>query len=171
MWTLATWDPTNPVAAQPHATTPGGQLLEMTAPYLPYEKAVGPILSKILPEAITTAASDLFSSFEKGGTKLMSSEMVNKFPNSLTYGNPAETFIAPTEEIKKMLSEGLDRKEIATRLGITDPNFLKGDLIRVDVSSDALNELNLRSPTGNEVGANSAFVPGGKTSGGVTEGG
>ena len=93
-----------------------------------------------------------------------------KYPNSLTYGNPAETFIAPTDEINKMLAEGIDRKEIATRLGITDTNFLKGDLIRVDVTPDALKELHLRDPTGQEVGANGSFIPGGKTSGGVTEG-
>ena len=55
-------------------------------------------------------------------------------------------------------------------MGIEDPNFLKGDLIRVDVSPDALKELNLRNPAGNEVGANSSFLPGGKTSGGVEEG-
>jgi hypothetical protein len=47
---------------------------------------------------------------------------------------------------------------------------LKGDLIRIDVSKELLETLKLRSTTGNEVGANGSFIPGGKTSGGITEG-
>jgi hypothetical protein len=168
-WRILTFDPSQPIAAQPEAKTTGGQLVEMSVPYVPYEKLVGPFLGKLLPETITTATNNFLRSFENGGTKLMSSEMNAKFPNSLTYGNAEETFIAPTVEVDKMLAEGIGRKEIATRLGITDPSFLKGDLLRVDVSPNMLKELNLRSPTGSEIGANSSFVQGGKTSGGVTE--
>jgi hypothetical protein len=115
----------------------------------------------------TTLTVDAFS---KGGTKLVSSEMLAQFPSSTTFGNPAGTFIAPTSEIDALLSQGLNRSQIATKLGIEDPAFLKGDLIRVDIKSSALKDLNLRVPTGNETGANSLFVPGGKTVGGVTEG-
>lgn len=46
--------------------------------------------------------------------------------------------------------------------------FFEGDLIRVDVQLKDLQ--NLRKPAGTEVGANSKFVEGGKTIGGVTEG-
>lgn len=108
--------------------------------------------------------------FSMGGTKLVSSEMLAQFPASTTIGNPLETFIAPTPEIDALLSQGLSRIKIAEKLGIKDPAFLKGDLIRVDLNSKALKDLNIRLPTGNEVGANSLFVPGGKTVGGVTEG-
>jgi hypothetical protein len=106
--------------------------------------------------------------FAKGGSKLVSSEMLAKFPNSPTIGNPAETFISPTHEIDALLSKGMDREKIAKALGITDPNFLKGDLIRVDIKPDLLKNLNLRPPSGQEVGANDLFVTGGKTSGGIT---
>jgi RHS repeat-associated protein len=115
----------------------------------------------------TTLTVDAFS---KGGTKLVSSEMLAQFPSSTTFGNPAGTFIAPTSEIDALLSQGLDRSQIAIKLGIEDPAFLKGDLIRVDIESSILKDLNLRVPTGKETGANGLFVRGGKTIGSVTEG-
>ncbi len=110
------------------------------------------------------------NSFASGGTKLVSSAMLDKFPESATFGNPSSTFISPTTEIDGLLSQGLSRFEIATKLGVTDPAFLKGDLIRIDVSADALKGLNLRPTTGSEIGANSQFIPGGKTISGITEG-
>jgi RHS repeat-associated protein len=115
------------------------------------------------------AAASLESSFAKGGTKLMSSEMLNAYPESATFG-PINTFIAPTNEVNALLLQGLSRSEIATKLGITDPKFLKGDLIRIDVTPDALKKMELKSPTGSEAGANDMYVKGGKTVGGVTEG-
>jgi len=116
------------------------------------------------------AAAPLLEGFESGGTKLISSAMLEKYPTSTTFGNPVNPFIAPTDQVNSLLSQGLTRKVIAERLGINDPLFLKGDLIRVDIKPSALQDLGLRPPTGNEGGANSLFIPGGKTIGGVTEG-
>ncbi|MFP5041655.1 RHS repeat-associated core domain-containing protein [Parasediminibacterium sp. JCM 36343] len=110
------------------------------------------------------------SAFAGGGTKLMSSAQIEAFPGSTTFGNPASTFIAPTTEIDALLAQGLPRSDIAAKLGITDPAFLQGNLIRVDVAPRLLRQLNLRAATGGEIGANNLFVPGGKTIGGVTEG-
>jgi RHS repeat-associated protein len=121
----------------------------------------------ILSIASKVATVDAFAG---GGTKLMSSAQVGKFPASLTYGAPAETFIAPTSEVNSLLSQGLNRSQIAAKLGITDPAFLEGTLMRVDLNQNALKALKLRAPTGGEAGANSLFVPGGQTVGGVTEG-
>jgi len=112
----------------------------------------------------------LLEGFEQGGTKLVSSEMLGQYPGSPTIGLPAGTFIAPTVEIDAMLAQGLSRSQIAEKLGINNPAFLKGDLIRVDLSPNALRSLNLRPPSGGEAGANNLFIPGGKTVGGVTEG-
>jgi len=117
---------------------------------------------------IATTAAGL-GEFDRGGTKLVSSKMLDAYAKSSTYGNPAGTFIAPTEEINIMLSQGLSRVEIASKLGIVDKDFLKGDLIRVDLNRMALEKLNIRCETGQEVGANELFTPGGKTFGGVTE--
>ncbi|MDB5138892.1 MAG: hypothetical protein JWR12_808 [Mucilaginibacter sp.] len=92
--------------------------------------------------------------------------MLDKYPTSTTFGNPVDPFIAPTDQVNSLLSQGLTRKVIAERLGITDPLFLKGDLIRVDIKLSALQSLGLKLPTGNEGGANDLFLSGGKTVGG-----
>ena len=42
-----------------------------------------------------------------------------------------------------------------------------GGLVRIDIQN--LDGLNLRIPSGNEAGANSHWIPGGKTDGGVPE--
>ncbi len=127
-------------------------------------EVVGGQAARGVGNIITVAAK-----FNKSGSKLISSKMLEKYPNSTTFGNPAETFIAPAKEIDELLSKGLSRKEIAKKLGINDPDFLKGDLIRIDINDDLAKQLNVRKPSGKEVGANENFVPGGKTSGGVSE--
>jgi len=119
---------------------------------------------------ITVTSATAGGGFRSGATKLVSSEMLSASESGLTYGPAAGTFVAPTAEIDVLLSQGLTRAQIADRLGITDPKFLKGDLIRIDISADQLKNLNLRATTGAEAGANTEFVPGGTTSGGVTEG-
>ncbi len=73
------------------------------------------------------------SKLKKSGSKLVSTRMLEDFLESPTYGNPAETFIAPSKEIDDLLSQGLSRPEIAKKLGINDPNFFEGDLIRIDI--------------------------------------
>ncbi len=69
-----------------------------------------------------------------------------------------------------MLSKGLTRKEIGSTLGIDDPNFFKGELMRVDIPADFAKELKLRKATSSSIGANDKFIDGGKTIGGVSEG-
>ncbi|WP_298708782.1 RHS repeat-associated core domain-containing protein [uncultured Chitinophaga sp.] len=108
--------------------------------------------------------------FSSGGTKLVSTAMLDAFSSSKTIGAPLETFIAPTKEVDELLSMGLSRQEIADKLGIVNKQFLEGDLMRVDLNVDALEKLNLRKPTGKEVGANTSWQPGGTTSGGIREG-
>jgi RHS repeat-associated protein len=50
-WKIITYDPLQPVAAQPEATSPIGQMVEMTAPYIPVERIFGPVAAKLLPKA------------------------------------------------------------------------------------------------------------------------
>ena len=53
-------------------------------------------------------------------------------------------------------------------LGFDEGHFSDGGgLIRIDIEN--LDELNLRVPSGNEAGANSHWILGGKTDGGVPE--
>ncbi len=119
--------------------------------------------------SLSKVSESIIKTFSKGGTKLVSSAMLEEFPKSLTIGDPLGTFISPSAEIDALLSRGLTRIEIAKKLGIENPNFLKGDLIRVDISPEALKKINLRVTTGNEPGANNLFIRGGKTIGGVAE--
>ena len=85
VWKLVTWDPSNPIAAQPEATTPGGQLLEMTTPYIPYEKIGGAALGKLWPE--------IFGS----GIQTVTKSVILKIPQGLT----EEEF----KEMSKMITE------------------------------------------------------------------
>lgn len=57
---------------------------------------------------------------------------------------------------------------IEKELGFPEGYFRDGGgLIRIDVND--VNGLNIRMPSGNEAGANSLWIPGVKTSGGVPE--
>jgi hypothetical protein len=118
--------------------------------------------------AVESASLD--AAFSSGGTKLVSTAMLEKYPGSTTIGDPLETYIAPTTEINNLFAKGYSREVIAEKLGITDKKFLNGDLIRVDIDASELKTLNLRPATGHEVGANSQHVTGGQTIGKVTEG-
>ena len=140
------------------------------------EMIVAPFASKQALSGVIKGLKHLSSSslgaFKNGASKLMSSaqldDLAKRFPDSQTFGSPTGTFVAPSGEIDELLKAGLSREEIAQSLGITDELFLDGDLVRIDISPGGFD--NLRTPTGSEVGANSKFIPGGKTSGGVTEG-
>ncbi len=55
------------------------------------------------------------SKLNKSGSKLVSTKMLEKYRESATYGNPAETFIAPAKEIDDLLSQGFSRNEIAKK--------------------------------------------------------
>lgn len=110
------------------------------------------------------------SKLNRGGSKLVSSAMLEKYPTSTTYGNPNETFMSSAKDIDALLAKGLSREKIAVELGIEDPLFLEGDLIRIDIDIKLSKKLNIRNPTGNEVGANSKHILGaGKTPGGQSE--
>lgn len=53
-------------------------------------------------------------------------------------------------------------------MGFDEEHFAKGGgLVRIDIKD--VTDLNLRIPSGNEYGANSHWIPGGYTEGGVPE--
>ncbi len=54
--------------------------------------------------------------FASGATKLVSSEMLEAFTSSSTFGNPSNTFVSPTSEIDALLNKGYNRKKIAEHL-------------------------------------------------------
>lgn len=103
------------------------------------------------------------------GSKLVSTKMLESHAADAFYGPQSGTFLAPVEEIDLLLSQGLTRREIMEKLSITNPQFLEGDLIRIDIDQSLAKELNMRNATGQEEGANELFISGGTTSGGVKE--
>jgi RHS repeat-associated protein len=123
-------------------------------------------------EILIISSGKVLSRFSNNitGSKLMSTEMIKKRPTSSTYGKPTDTFIAPSTEIDDLLSKGLSRKQIAKELGINDPAFFKGDIVRIDINSKLAKKLNIRNSTGKESGANDLHMPGAnKTPGGISE--
>jgi RHS repeat-associated protein len=161
---------TGAINANGEKATVGDRVLAFGGVLIPFVSGatVGKIFKKT--KEFFRGADNLTKAFESGASKLVSTEQLAKHPNSSTIGHPDETFVAPTAEIDNLLSQGLSRKEIQSKLGINDPNFLKGDLIRVDITPELAKELNLRKTTGSEIGANEEYISGGKTIGDVTEG-
>ena len=78
-------------------------------------------------------------------------------------------FVMPQKFCDDVIAEaGGDISIIEKRLGFPEGYFKDGGgLVRIDV--DNTSGLNLRMPNGNETGANSLWIPGGRTSGGVPE--
>ena len=63
---------------------------------------------------------------------------------------------------------GSDISYYEKALGFDSGHFSNGGgLVRIDIEN--LNDLNLRLPSGNEAGANSHWIPGGQTEGGIPE--
>ena len=118
VWKIVTWDPSNPIAAQPEATTPGGQLLEMTAPYVPYEKIGGAILGKLWPE--------IFASTDRAAVNSIKSSVFNEENISTVTEHLKQFGDAPenTTMLKRM-DDILNGKLEATEI---DNNFMTHEL-------------------------------------------
>lgn len=99
------------------------------------------------------------SQFEGGVTKFSSGTPTG------TVGPPGGTFVMPQAVADHLvdLSEG-DPGKLEDLLGL-DRGTLGSDPVRIDIPSPA----GLRVPSGNELGANSQWAPGGYTSGGIPE--
>ena len=103
--------------------------------------------------------------FDDGAVRFTSREAFEKYG---TLG-PDGGFALPKSELDRLLTEtGGDLRQIESKLGL-DNGYLGGDdtmivlIERSDIDG-------LRMPSGNEGGANEFWIPGGKTSGGVSEG-
>lgn len=98
-------------------------------------------------------------------------------PKWYNKGNPTIGIVADQSQFvmpkefgdKVILRANGDVSKIEFELGFDAGHFAEGGgLIRIDVSD--LSEVGLRLPSGNEFGANSHWLPGGFTDGGVPEG-
>jgi hypothetical protein len=110
--------------------------------------------------------------FDDGASIIMTKEQYIQYVKGKEYiGIPSDgtQFVLPKgycDEIAE-LAQG-DISVYETQLGF-DPGHFEdgGGLVRIDIED--LDGLNLRVPSGNEAGANSHWVPGGRTDGGTPE--
>jgi hypothetical protein len=80
-------------------------------------------------------------------------------------GSPLGTFVIPKSVADELIyKSGGDVAKLEKLLGI-NPGDLGSSPVRIDIH----NPTGLRMPNGNEIGANSQWIPGGYTSGGIPE--
>lgn len=112
------------------------------------------------------------SQFKDGASIVMTKEQYINYVKGNDYiGIPSDgtQFVMPKNycdeiAIKANGNISVYEKMIGFDIGHFDDG---GGLVRIDI--DNLDGLNLRMPSGNEAGANSHWIPGGKTDGGVSE--
>ena len=110
--------------------------------------------------------------FNDGASIVMTKEQyINYVKGNSTIGIPTDKtqFVLPKsycDDIARNAEGNINYYE--EMLGFDKGHFSDGGgLIRIDIKN--LEGLNLRIPSGNEAGANSHWIPGGKTDGGVPE--
>lgn len=110
--------------------------------------------------------------FDDGASIIMTKEQyINYVKGNSTIGIPTDgtQFVLPKNYCDDIASKAAgDIGYYEKALGFDTGHFSDGGgLIRIDIEN--LDGLNLRIPSGNEAGANSHWIPGGKTDGGVPE--
>ena len=119
-------------------------------------KGFRPDPSTYLTQEYIDAHLDLF---EDGVTKIVCQAPIG------TAGPPTGTFVMPSSVADDLiLKANGDILELERSLGLT-PGSLGDNPVRLDINYP----INLRLPSGNELGANSQWIPGGYTSGGLLE--
>ncbi|MDX3775573.1 hypothetical protein QE250_15755 [Chromatiaceae bacterium AAb-1] len=113
----------------------------------------------------------LLNDLDRGGSYLMTETDFKKYAepalnNNYPLGRPDGQFMTTSKEMNQaILDTGGDSKRLGELFGVDTWNGQ--NLIRIDVDNPT--SLNPRLPSKNNSGANDNFIPGGKTSGGVSE--
>ena len=105
--------------------------------------------------------------FKDGGSFVMTQDQYDMFVDGKDYiGCPDNSqFMTTKENMDNIISEsGGDIGAFEDRLGFDRGHFTEGGgMVRIDVNNPL--DLNGRMPSGNEMGANDRFIPGGYTDG------
>ena len=110
--------------------------------------------------------SEHLAQFDEGASRFMPKESLDSWGIAQKDGT---SFVMPKSEadaIEAAANRG-DLSYVEDALGLKEGFFSEGDLVRVDIPNPRA--LNLRIPSGNEAGANSFWIPGGKLPGGASE--
>ena len=114
------------------------------------------------PDPATYLSQDFIerhlAQFDRGVTKFAANAPIG------TVGPPGGTFILPSSVADSLIAGAADVTELEKSLGL-EPGTLGANPVRIDVPLPR----GLRVPSGNELGANSKFSPGGYTPGGIPE--
>ena len=97
--------------------------------------------------------------FEEGVTKITSYDPTGSI------GPPGGTFVLPKSQADALIKQANgDARKLEELLGLKEGD-LGSSPFRIDVNKPS----GLKMPSGNEVGANEHWIPGGRTSGGIFE--
>ena len=113
-----------------------------------------------------------FAEFDEGATVIQTEWAYTNYSEANGFvGVPDDNtlFVMPTKYADKVIKNSNGNIHyIEEKLGFPKGYFkYGGGLVRIDIED--LSDLDLRLPSGNETGANSLWIPGGETSGGVPE--
>ena len=113
-----------------------------------------------------------FAEFDEGATVIQTEWAYTNYSEANSFvGVPDDNtlFVLPTKYADKVIKNSNGNiNYIEEKLGFPKGYFkYGGGLVRIDIED--LSDLDLRLPSGNETGANSLWIPGGETSGGVPE--
>ena len=113
-----------------------------------------------------------FAEFNEGATVIQTEWAYTNYSEANGFvGVPDDNtlFVMPAKYADKVIQNSNGNiNYIEEKLGFPKGYFkYGGGLVRIDIKD--LSDLNLRLPSGNEIGANSFWIPGGETSGGVPE--
>lgn len=105
------------------------------------------------------------SKFSGGAVRFASADDVVKYG---TAGPPNGGFVMPKSEFDSLIRQaGGDMRVVERKLGLDSGTLTSGKTVALEIKPQDMK--NLRVPSGNEGGANSHWIPGGYTSGGVPE--
>ncbi len=126
-----------------------------------------PIGSRLSPEEYLnpTFVSQELARYDNGATKIVLKSNFDKWGLGQTDGT---AFVIPKAEADQLIkSVGSDPVKLADALGLPRSALDGNSLIRIDIPNPRT--AGLRLPSGNEAGANSNWIPGGKLPGGASE--
>ena len=106
--------------------------------------------------------------FNNGATYLVTKKALDDYGRD-TLGYPDNThFVMTKAEMDAMLTKtGKDISKIEKELGIPADSWKGKEMVRISIPNPK--ELNVRVPSGNEMGANSLWLPGGQLPTGYSE--
>ena len=103
--------------------------------------------------------------FDEGAVRFTSRRAVEEYGTA----GSSEAFVMPKSEFDNVLKEsGGDLRVVEQKLGLDLGYLGDKDTMAVYIKPEDMKDIKI--PSGNEAGANNYWIPGGKTSGGVSEG-